>query len=464
MQLSNPLWPQAPELFSAAGLRLQLQPLELLGRKLDMQDLHLRDCRANLQRDGAGKSNWSLAGKADPDPPENAGDPAFSWNLARLEIQSCVLQVVSAAQPQPLVARLDQALMQVDEQQVLTASITGSLDQQPLLLQGNFSPLPALWRGGYMQHAIDLQAGEIRLHSEGSVKDLFSGEEGDLNFHFSGPEFSTITRWLALPGFSQGEFDADISVRKETDGGNLLIGINADLGNLEIRGSGELDKLRAPTRGKADLQVNGPDLDALGRTFGLQGLLARPFDASFSAAIENSETRLESLRINSGPDWLQASGVLGPWPQLDGSAVEISLHSVDLAAWLASMPEQPLRVGSLDSTVKIVKDKQSKVRLDAGGELGHRGSTDHQVFALETQFFRQQQSVQLEQFKLKLGRNTLGVSGVLQLAQGFTGSQVDAELKLDDLASSGRLLGLDLRDLPARPLHLQGQLGWPGHG
>jgi uncharacterized protein involved in outer membrane biogenesis len=464
LHLTNPQWPQAPELFTAAGLRLQFQPLELFSGKLDMQDLRMQDCRARLHRDAAGKSNWSLAGKADPDPTQDAADPVFSWNLSRLEIQSCALQVHSDAQPQPLEARLDQALLQVDEQQVLTASIDGALDRQPLKLQGHLSPLPALWQGGDMQHAIDLQAGEIHLHSEGSVKDLYSGEEGDLSFHFSGPEFSIITRWLALPEFSQGEFDADITVHRKDASGNLLIGINADLGSLEIQGSGELDNLHTPSRGKAGLQIKGPDLEALGRTFGLPGLLAQPFDASFSVAIENSVTQLENLHITTGADWLQASGVLGPWPELKGSAVDIELHSVDLAAWLEKIPEQPLRVGSLDSKLKIVKDQQSKVQLDAGGELGHPGSAARQKFALGTRFLRQQQAVQLEQFNLQLGPNTLGVSGVLQLAQGLTGSQISAELKLDDLASSGRLLGLDLRDLPARPLHLQALLGWPGRG
>lgn len=464
LQLTNPHWPQAPELFTAAGLRLQFHPLELFSGKLDMQDLRLLDCRANLQRDAAGQSNWSLAGKDDPDAPQDEGDSDFSWNLSRLEIQSCVLQISSVAQPQPLEARLDQALLQVDEQQVLTASIKGALDQQPLMLQGHLSPLPALWQGGYMQHAVDLQAGEIRLHSEGSVKDLYSGEEGELIFQFSGPEFSTITRWLALPEFSQGEFDADITVHRKDANGNLLIGINADLGSLEIQGNGELDNLLKPSRGKGGLQIKGPDLEALGRTFGVPGLLAQPFDASFSADIENSVTQLEKLHITTGSDWLQASGVLGPWPELNGSAVEIQLHSVDLAAWLAHLPEQPLRVGSLDSTLNIVKDPQSKVQLDAAGELGHPGRTDRQKFALGSRFSRQQQAVQLEQFKMQLGPNTLGVSGVLQLAQGLTGTQIDVELKLDDLASSGRLLGLDLRDLPARPLHLQAQLGWPGRG
>lgn len=470
-QWANPQWPEAGTLFTAEKLRLQFHPLALLRRKLDMRDVQLQGCAANLQRDAGGISNWALARQNDPDQPKDSGEPSFSWNLARLDVHACTLQIGSSGQQEPLEVRLDEVLLQVDGEQVLTASIKGAVDQAALSLQGNLSPLPALWEGGYLQHAIDLRAGEVKLHSEGSVADLHSGEDADLNFEFSGPEFALITRWLALPELSHGAFDARISVRKETGAGHMKIGIKADLGSLEMEGDGELDKLVAPSQGNLTLQIKGPDLEAMGRTLGVPGLLAQSFDVVLKAAIENSETQLEKLHFTSGPDSLQASGVLGPWPELRGSDIQVELQSTDLAAWLAHSLDQPLPISGFRSIIKLARDQKSELRLAASGEFGSRRSADNQAFTLHSQLIQDDQSIRLQHLELDVGQDSLRVSGDLVLGRELAGSELEADLQLVDMAATGKKWlgqnpgqGVGWKKLPARPLHLQAHLNWPGQG
>ncbi|HET6566151.1 MAG TPA: AsmA-like C-terminal region-containing protein [Xanthomonadales bacterium] len=462
VQLRNPSSADDADLFSARHLRLEWQPLKLLGRRFSVQNLELSDCQAAFASGAEGRSNWAIKDASSADVDEPSTDSGFRWKVDRLDMQSCGIRIASAGHDKPLELQFDQAELLVDGDETLAAVINGKVDQQELSLRGSLGPLPALWQGGYLSHAIDLQAGQVQLHSEGAVADFRAGKEADLNFHFTGPEFSEITDWLALPEFSSGAFDASISLHRKTDSGLLDLEVKADLGSLEIQGTGELDRIVAPTVGKLSLQVNGPDFDALCRTFGLQGMAAGGFALQVNASTEDSLTQLQQVELTVGPDRLLASGVLGPWPELKGSAVDIDLHSSELAAWNLGTPDRPMYFRTLDGTVKLGKDGQSRLRMEAAGVLGRRTDAAPHPFELSGELRQQGELLQLQQLLLHSGRDKLSVTGDLRLAAGLQGSELKLELDLADLASVGPWFGLD--QLPAQSVHVQASVSRPGQG
>ncbi len=464
LQLSNPRWPQDPVLFTATRLRLEFRPLELLHGRLDLRLLDLGNCQLYLDRNEAGDSNWALARKtAEAEPPPGAGD-GFHWNLSQLLVQDCTVQSRSSGQEQPLEIRLDQALLGVDEQQLLEISATGAIDRQDLSVTGNLQPLPALWQGGALRHSLDIQAGHIVLRSEGSVEDLYTGDGADLNLRFTGPEFARITEWLALPPFSSGEFDARVALRRLPGEGATEIGIDADLGSLEITGEGRLDRFRAPDRGNLVLQVRGPDLQALGQVLGWPGLLPGPFEADLDADFAQGSARLESASISTGSDRLRASGRLGSWPGLAGTELEIVAQTPDLSAWLPGESGASRFFGSLDSRIRFSRDEQQRDTLQAEGRLGRRGVSGTRDYSVLAKAQRQDEVLRLDQLKLEVGADRLDASGSVKLRPAFEGSELKLELQVADLASSGQWLAPGASGLPHRPLQLQASLRRPGPG
>lgn len=462
LRLSNPHFSAQPELIRAGQLRLVLQPLELLHNNLLINQLEATDCQVHYVEDAEGIANWTmLADNHGNEPhPRPEAESKFSWAVQQLDISSCKLDVISSGHQQPVQIRLNQARLSVDEKENLTAAMDGELDRHAMSLQGNVSPLAALWKGGKLQHEIQLQAGNIKLHSEGSFEEFRSGDGANLTFRFTGPEFAEVTQWLALPDISSGAFDARLDLKEQADSGNMNITVDADLGSMEIMAAGQLDRIVKPAVGKIDMQVTGPDLDALARTFGQHGLVADPYELQLKAAIEDSKTDLQLLSLSTATDRIQLQGTLGPWPTLLDSQIAISLHSPDLSAWLPP-GKGALPFSSLDSEISLSYTKPGKIKLQATGELG-RFAEAELPFTLQTDLLQQDPQWQLQQLDLQMGQDRLSLSGKLNLLQAFQNSEIDTQLQLADLAATARTFGLP--DLPSQPLKITARLSRSGDG
>ena len=461
LRLLNPDWPGQELLFSAAALRLELQPLQLLSRRLVMDDLKLSDCTLIYAENEAGQNNWLPRREDSAHQPGATDHSSFSWFLAKADITSCAVSVMRKRHEEPLDIHIAQGQLQLDAEGNLSAGIRGSLDQQELTLDGHVRPWTALWQGGQLQHEIDLQAGQVRLHTEGSFENFPSGRGGMLDLRFSGPEFGQVTDWLALPEFSSGAFDARLQIRESDPQGQIELNIAADLGNLVIEGRGELDRWLAPDHGRMELDIKGPDLDALARTFGHKWLVARPFAIQLKAAIANSQTQLEHFSVQTGKDQLTASGRLGTWPGWAGSALEINLESADLRPWLEATEAEKVPFGTAALRLELAQSIAGELSLAAMGQLGNRQGQERAI-QLQTSLQQQDGRLTVKQVDLKLGADSLKLAGDLNLDRTLAGSQFTARLNVAELAGIGNWLGMP--DWPTEALTLSADLSRPGEG
>jgi len=461
LRLLNPDWPGQELLFSAAALRLELQPLQLLSRRLVMDELQLRDCTLIYAENEAGQSNWLPRREDSANQPDATDPSSFSWSLAKADIISCAVSVMRKRHEEPLDISIAQGQLLLDAEDKLSAGIRGSLDQQELTLDGHVRPWTALWKGGQLQHEIDLQAGQVRLQTEGSFENFRNSGGGLLEVHFSGPEFGLVTDWLALPEFSSGAFDARLQINDRDPQGRIELNIAADLGNLVIEGQGELDRWPAPDSGRMELDIKGPDLDALARTFGYNWLVARPFEVQLKAAIANSQTQLEHFSVQTGKDQLTASGRLGTWPGWAGSALEIKLESADLRPWLEATEAEKVPLGTAALKLELAQSTAGEFSLGAIGQLGNRQGEERSI-QLQTSLQQQAGRLTLKQADLKLGNDSLKLAGDLNLDRTLAGSQFTAHLDVAELAGIGKWL--EMPDWPAAALTLSADLSRPGDG
>ena len=98
---------------------------------------------------------------------------------------------------------------------------------------------------------------------------------GQPNHPHPGPEIANILKEFKLPLFSEGPFD--YTLRLNTEGKMTSLVLDGDLGSVDIKARGELDRLIKPSKGNVEFSVDGPNLGALAEIFGIDGLVEDAF-------------------------------------------------------------------------------------------------------------------------------------------------------------------------------------------
>ena len=158
------------------------------------------------------------------------------------------------------------------------------MNDETLSLDGWFAPFSAIFLGGPLKHELKFNLGNINLESSGSVADAATWTGANLTAQLHGPEMADILKEFKLPLFSEGKFD--FTLRLNTEGDMTKLDLNGDLGSVDIGATGELDRLIKPSKGNVQFSVDGPNLGALAKIFGVDGLVEDAFSheahASFS--------------------------------------------------------------------------------------------------------------------------------------------------------------------------------------
>ena len=491
--LSNAPWADEPDMARIGLLRLSLDFPGMFQGRLDIKTLEIAGCQINLAKNADGDVNWK------PQDESSSADPGRGWavRLAHLRARDCRVTHTAPERQQPLQIELAEVTLDLGEEQRYRARAAGAIDDHPLRLEGQFGPLEALLQNGRVEHDLSLQAGDIVLTSRGSIMEPRSGSGANLAVQFSGPEFAVVSEFLAWPAVSRGAFNFRGSLNSE--GSLTTIDVAGDFGQLQLKAAGQLDRLIYPTTGSLAMDLAGPDLDAVGQTLGVTGLLADTFRLTAQARFEDGRTTLAPLRIETEHDSLEVSGELGAWPALADSVLQIQARAADLGRWSGSIGGNPVTLPGFQADAQWRVDAQgiqalqlaaSQGETDFGfeGLLGPVGgkwqpqgaiafqSPDASGFArllgfedwpaapveLATSFGLDDEGLHLSRMQLTMAGNLLKLEGVVTAATHWAGSRLDGRLDVPDTAALGRLLGA--ANLPGEPLAITFEVHPTGNG
>ena len=420
VRFSSAAWDREPYMASAGLMALSLDLGSIFSAQTVVQRIELADCQVAWRINAEGASNWDLFDAAeesetievDPDHP-----PAY--RLEHVQIENCQLSHATPERPRAVEIDLSKLALQLMEGGAYRVQLSGAVDEVPLVLSGNFGPVQSLWQGGPFTYEVELQAGRISLSGSGALADVRAGSGANVSLQFSGPEFATVTSYLALPPFSSDAFD--FSLRLATEGEMTVVDLDGDLGSFDISAAGEVDRLVRPDKGQLRVSAAGPNLEALGELFDFQGLPADPFVITFSAKLENGQVKLEPFILSSEQDRLEISGVLGDWPSLENSSVEFSARAGEIGRWARLFERPGLQGGELAAAGHFGSDAAGLIAVQAGVE------------------YRQ---------------SRLSIDGTLGPAFGSFQPEVDFTFDSPDLSQLAAVF--DVKQLPAAPAAASG--------
>ncbi|NNK33305.1 MAG: AsmA family protein [Xanthomonadales bacterium] len=420
IRFQNAAWAEAPDMVEIGRLEVGLTIPSLWKDTVVVPVLALGDCHIKLQKNAAGEANWDVLPKdeepAEPQP-QRTDLPVL---LEDLSIRNCRLDVAGANRDRALALEIDEIGLQMDEASHTRGEGSGLLNGEGFSFAGWITPLNAFLAGGKLEHELRLDYGDVSLQSGGTLEDAVKMAGADIEARMLGPDMGEVLGRFELPPLSEGPFD--FRVRLDSKGQMTALDVNGDLGSLEIRAAGEIDRLAGPQFGQVDLAVTGPNLEAVGAVLGEIGLVPEPFTIEGKVIFDAGIIKAQPLVFETLEDRIEMSGVLGPAPAFASSDLEIQLVSNELGRWRG-------RVG-LPQTLAGPASVNGRVFSDAAGKF----SVDAQI--------------------RRLGGASMDISGSIGDMQGVLEPDLQIDAHAPDLQPLGRILGVE--KLPAAPLSARG--------
>ncbi len=337
---------------------------------------------------------------------------------------------------------------------------------------------------------LTIQVGKSSVAARGTLgrPPAFDGTDASVELH--APDASLIGR-LAHTKLPTGKLAARGRITVEGDKVRIS-GLDARIGRNELRADGTVG-LGARKAGAAfEIEARGPELAVFDPLAGTS-LPPGPFQATGRISTTSQGIRLETIRIELGGNWIEASGTVTGAGNRAGSEVKLSLGGRDPAflaslAGIRGLPAEPyrargrlhvgarsleireveLRVGEHDAKCEIRLARPPaagpvELRLQAQGkdlsELGPLlglASLPRHAYQASGTLEITRTDYGFSGLKLRAGEIVASADGRLGRPPEFNGTALKINASGPELSELGPVLSLP--DLPALPFDISGGL------
>jgi uncharacterized protein involved in outer membrane biogenesis len=493
IRFANATWAEPADMVRVARLRLVVDIPSLFGDRTVIPRLSIEDCSLTLIEGEDGVANWDvLPAKTDTDEAPTGG--RFPLLLLDTEVRGCSLTHAAPGRALPLRVEVDALTQQLREDQHWQVQGGGRVGDDPFSVDGWLAPASALVLGGPLEHSLEITVGLTTLQSSGTLQDAATGQGANIEARLHGPEIANVLAYLRLPPLSSGLFDVALSLN--TEGPLTRLSLDGNLGRLQARAEGELDRLVSPSQGRVSGKVEGPDLALLGQAFGIEGLASAPYALDADLRFEPGRVKFEHFELETPADRLSVRGVLGTGGGHAGTDLDVALQGAEAGHWAALFGRPGLELGAATLTGRLLGDPNGlgsvRARLEHGettltvdGTLGDLSRPLQPELAVDLhsddigavsqrlggpvlpsapisfrgRVSRPAELLILEGVEVTLGSHGGTLAGQVNPVAPFTGSALQIELRSPNAADLGALF--QRAQWPAAPLTLTGRVGRP---
>jgi uncharacterized protein involved in outer membrane biogenesis len=496
LRLANAPWAGGADMVRLEKLRFSFDLRSLFSDQFILDFVEADGLIIALAENQQGDVNWDLfpateSAAKDKQEKDKKIKTDLPFRIDRLDLKNFELNHEAPDRVEPLDFFLQEIVLSKTADGLAIVVAHGSVGDLALEFNGRLGPLKNLFTGGHFELNSDLSLGEIDLNIHGNVEDALTGQGTVVAINFSGPEFAWITHRLALPGFTEGSFDFDLTL----DIGNYdtKLELVGDLGNLDVNVSGEVDDFRRPREGHVEFEITGPDLQLLGEALGEPNLIVAPYHLKGDISEHLGDVRIHTFQFEAGEHTGQIVGVIGEWPELAGSELDVSVSGPDLSQWGPLLRIKGLsareftysgRLSNTDPDVLLTTNRLDLRNAESGdshievaGRLGQPpeffGSAlnvdimtpdlsrvtllpDHESLppvplTIRGEVGRTETKLLLSELQVGLGDNQVMMDGWIALSDDLLGSELKGLATIPNLAALGNLFAVqDLPDFPAR--------------
>ena len=186
-ELANADWATDPAMVSVDRLGVTVDLASLLDGPVLIERLAIEGARVRLERAADGTGNWQIFGDDGEEGSSFDLEEGLPVVLRQLNLDDCLVTYAAQTHSSPLrleIVSLDQA---ADADGFLELRGEGALEDRPIRIEGGIGPFAALTAGRNFRHELEIDIGETRLRSRGSVGDLSLLEDVEILFEMREP-------------------------------------------------------------------------------------------------------------------------------------------------------------------------------------------------------------------------------------------------------------------------------------
>ena len=264
VRLSNAAGMTAPDMVSIGSVALEAKLWPLLGKRLVVNSLVVKDASINLEVDKAGHPNWSFAPPAGTaaQPAAGGGSPFSAVQLGEVRIEQGRVSYRNAASGQTIEAKaMSVAAEMADLSQPLTIRGQMTLNDEPVSTNVTVDSLGRLSQSqpATIQLAVDTK--HLRVHYDGTAQQSpVPGLGGTFDLDIA--SVGQFLAWLHMPLDAKQPDPGPLKVHAvlAADGAKVALKDATIIGTaLKAHASGSLDASGSVT--KASLEVESDVLD-----------------------------------------------------------------------------------------------------------------------------------------------------------------------------------------------------------
>lgn len=231
----------------------------------------------------------------------------------------------------PLELRFDTFEQHQGVDGMLDFNASGWANDIALQFGASVGPLANLLDGHDIRITLQGQLGELTLAGNGQIDDLDSPVNTHFDLGLSGPDADYLGHHLGIRNLGSGPVELVASVAPGAGNRGISGKFSGVLGELSIKGSGELVDPANLGKLVLELEAAGPDLSLLNGVFRLEQLPAEAFNLELRAQRNQNSLVIDTATLQFKDARLQLHGTIDGIDRLRGSNIGFELKGADIA-------------------------------------------------------------------------------------------------------------------------------------
>ncbi|MCP4472275.1 MAG: AsmA family protein [Gammaproteobacteria bacterium] len=323
IRLGNADWGSGDDLLSIDDAEISIDLLNLLDGVVAIEEVAVNGARLLFEEDEQGRSNWAMGSEDDPPASSTEGHGTMALPIVHSQLTDIDITVISAALARPLEVHLDSVGHSADQGNEIRATVVGAADNRPFNLQASIGPLTQLLDAGAIDFDIKADFEAIALEANGHLDKLLAPQQASVHVSLASAETPQIFATFDLPEVTSGAIELKASMLPSGDHHTLEITTSSD--NLKLDARARLRALNTIDGTSLTVSAEGPDLAAVARLAGLNGLPSQPFNLESSVALSGKQLTIGETNFDTGNSHLTASGSMSQFPRLEGTNLKLQL-------------------------------------------------------------------------------------------------------------------------------------------
>jgi uncharacterized protein involved in outer membrane biogenesis len=377
IRLGNADWGSRDDLLSIDEAEVSIDLSKLLDGLVAVEDVVVNRAKLIFEEDEQGRSNWAMGSGEEPSAPGNEDQGTMALPIIHSQLSDIDITVQNAALAHPLEVRLDSVEHSVEQGNEFRTTVVGALDNRPLNLQASMGPLTQILNGGAADFDIKADFEAVALEANGHLDKLLAPRQATAQVSLVSAEISQILTTFGFSGVISGATEIKAAIRPSSD--HHIVDLAASSDNIKLDVQARFPALDTIDGSSVTLSAQGPDLAAVARLTGLDGLPSQPFKLESSLALAGTQLTIGETNFDTGDTHLSAKGSLSQFPRLEGTNLQLKLvgkNYLEYAALLGLEETAGLQAETFELSTNLeysTQDQQQftgRLKLaDVGGEF-----------------------------------------------------------------------------------------------